>query len=166
MCFYFIIHSRWNASIVFFEWCWSFTLMECLAIDVLPRLNCFGRKWRHTHILGLGLLVAIEVPTHQSRTSQAFVKYPLCHHFPARILKVSLEILLELTYMTLFLFHLSQSHYLPESMGLNWLQLLFQSQCRTFKWFLFLTYSWVLQLHLTFQVSIQRYPLECAQLYI
>ena len=76
----------------------------------------------HTHILGLKLLVVFEVPTHQSWTSQAFVGYPLSHYFSVGIFQATLWTLFELTYRTLFLFHLILVHYPPKLMELCWQQ--------------------------------------------
>ena len=36
-----------------------------------------------THVLGLQLLVVFEAPTHQFKTSQAFIRYLPGLHFPA-----------------------------------------------------------------------------------
>ena len=76
-------------------------------------LNHFRRKCKHTHILGLELLVVLEDPSHQSQTSQAFVGYLLSLYFPAGIFQANLQTLFELTYMALFLVHIILVYYPP-----------------------------------------------------
>ena len=74
------------------------------------------------HVLGLELLVIFEDPSHQSQTSQASTGYLMGLYCPTEIFQANLQTLFELTYMTLFLFHLILVHYPPALMELCWQQ--------------------------------------------
>ena len=123
-------------------------------------LNHFGRKCRHIHTLGLKLLVATAVPTPQFWTSQAFVKYPQDHYFPDEFFQVCLWTLLGADIHGTLSLSSKSKPLLPLVDGTRLAVVTVPILVCGFKPCLVWTYFGVLQIHMTFWFSVQRYSLE------